>query len=202
MRAVFLISVVVFEVGSAICGAAPSSIAFIIGRAIAGVGAAGVSGGIVRLASLFRVSSSLTFGQISVIAFTLPLHKRATYQAAFGALTGIASVIGPLVGGAFTTHVTWRWCFYLNLPLGAVTLVVVFFLLEVPERASTKGTLREKLTQLDLPGTAMIVPGVVCLVLALQWGGITLAVSINCQSSCLYAYFLVSSGVMAVSSLY
>jgi hypothetical protein len=90
---VFLSAIMLFEVGSAICGAAPNSVAFIWGRSIAGFGSAGIfSGGIV------------------VMVHTIPLAKRPLFQGIFGAIFGIASVVGPLIGGAFTTHVTWRWC--------------------------------------------------------------------------------------------
>ena len=105
------------------------------------------------------------------------MHKRPQYQGLFGAVYGVSSVLGPLVGGAFTTHVTWRWCFYINLPLGAVVLVFVFFLLSIPERAGDTGTLSHKLMQLNADGLAPLLPGVVCLCLALQWGGFTYSVS-------------------------
>ena len=92
---IFLGVIGLFEIGSAICGAAPNSTVFIVGRAIAGIGTAGVqSGGVVILVN------------------TLPLAKRPAFQGLFGAMFGIASVAGPLLGGAFTTNVSWRWCFY------------------------------------------------------------------------------------------
>ncbi|KAF2101411.1 MFS general substrate transporter [Rhizodiscina lignyota] len=156
VKAVFLVAILLFEIGSAICGAAPNSIAFIIGRAIAGLGAGGVQSGI-----------------ITIIVYAVPLEKRPMYQGLFGAVYGISSVLGPLVGGAFTTNVTWRWCFYINLPLGGVVMVFVFFLLRVPGRPNTTDTLKHKLLQLNAEGLIALLPGVICLCLALQWGGFT-----------------------------
>ncbi|KAK9414434.1 putative MFS multidrug transporter [Seiridium unicorne] len=158
VKTIFMATVLLFEIGSAICGAAPNSAVFIVGRAIAGVGAAGIFSGV-----------------IIIIVYAVPLHKRPLYQGLFGAIFGLASVIGPLVGGAFTSNVTWRWCFYINLPFGGVALVVIAFLLTIPDRETTKLPLKEKLAQLDAVGTTVLIPGVVCLLLALQWGGLDYA---------------------------
>ncbi|KAK2738275.1 MFS sugar transporter [Myotisia sp. PD_48] len=152
---VFLSAIFIFEVGSAICGAAPNSEALIVGRAIAGVGAAGIfSGGLI------------------IIAYTIPLEKRPMYTGVLGSMYGIASVAGPLMGGAFTDHVSWRWCFYINLPIGAVTIAAIVFFFKHPKQkfpgdSSWKG----RIAQLDLHGAAVFMPGIVCLLLALQWGG-------------------------------
>lgn len=88
---VFLTSVVVFEVGSTICGAAPSSPVFITGRAVAGLGSAGIFS-----------------GAMMIMIPMVPLHKRPMFQSMFGMIFGLASVLGPLVGGAFTSGVSWR----------------------------------------------------------------------------------------------
>lgn len=88
---IFLTLVVIFEAGSALCGAAPNSMAFIWGRAIAGVGAGG----------LFN-------GTMILMMYAAPLEKRPMYMGLFGAVFGVASVAGPLLGGVFTTKVTWR----------------------------------------------------------------------------------------------
>ncbi|EEQ33880.1 hypothetical protein McanCB56680_006470 [Microsporum canis] len=156
VRVNFVVSMILFEAGSALSGAAPSSAAFILGRAIAGVGAAGIFA-----------------GTIMAVVFAVPLAKRPQVQGFMGAVMGIATIVGPLIGGAFTSNVTWRWCFYINLPFGAVAMVVTFFLFDVPDRDSAKQPLIKKLAQLDLPGSAVLIPGVTCLLLALQWGGQT-----------------------------
>lgn len=119
----------------------------------------------------------LKYRQIVCIVHTVPLHQRPKIQGLFGALFGLASVVGPLIGGAFTSNVTWRWCFYINLPLGGVAGIVTAFLLKVPTRDTTKQPLLGKLAQLDVVGTFFLVPSIVCLLLALQWGGQTYAVS-------------------------
>lgn len=158
IRVVYAISVLLFEAGSAICGAAPNSIALILGRAIQGVGSAGIfAGGIV------------------VIVFAVPLRKRPFFQGLGGAVFGVSSILGPLVGGAFTSNVTWRWCFYINLPFGAVALAIIVFLLRIPDRAETKLPTKAKLSQLDAAGTIALIPSVVSILLALEWGGLTYA---------------------------
>ncbi|KAL7940984.1 major facilitator superfamily domain-containing protein [Trichoderma barbatum] len=155
-KPVFLGGIFLFEVGSAICGAAPTSDAFIVGRAIAGLGSSGMFSGLMVI--MFNV---------------IPLQQRPLYQGLFGAVFAVASVIGPVVGGTFTDKVTWRWCFYINLPIGAVSIIVTLFILQLPNQKldpPADGILG-KIMQLDPIGNLVFFPGIVCLVLALQWGG-------------------------------
>lgn len=151
----FLISIGIFEVGSAICGAAPNSVTLIVGRSIAGIGSAG-----------------LFSGALVIIAYTVPMSKRPAYTGIIGAMYGIASVAGPLLGGAFTDGPGWPWCFYINLPLGAITITVIAILFKSPTRKQEqKVPFMVRLRQLDIAGTIIFIIDVVVCLLALQWGG-------------------------------
>jgi MFS family permease len=155
-KTIFLASIFFFELGSAVCGAAPSSAAFIVGRAIAGLGAAGIMN-----------------GAIVIIVVTVPLHRRPMFQGLVGAVFGISAVAGPLLGGLFTEKLSWRWCFYINLPCGAVASAVLIAFLHLPKKENEKATLWQQFKKLDPLGTACLLPSIVCLVLAMQWGGTT-----------------------------
>jgi MFS family permease len=96
----YLVAISIFELGSLICGVANSSLTLIIGRAVAGLGSAGIFS-----------------GALIILAHSVPLEKRPAYSGFIGSMYGIASVSGPLLGGVFTDKATWRWCFYINLPI-------------------------------------------------------------------------------------
>ncbi|KAJ3335684.1 hypothetical protein HDU93_004711 [Gonapodya sp. JEL0774] len=141
-KAVILFAIVVFEAGSAICGAATSMNMLIVGRAVAGLGGGGIF-------SLVQV----------IISDIVPLERRGTYQGLVGGVFGLASVVGPLMGGAFT---------YINLPLGAFTFIVVVFLLKLPVGS---GDLKSQIRRMDFIGTFLLVLGIVLVLVPLSEGG-------------------------------
>ncbi|PKY07850.1 putative efflux pump antibiotic resistance protein [Aspergillus campestris IBT 28561] len=151
---VFLIGVAIFEIGSLICGIAPTSGALIAGRSISGLGA-----------------GSINAGAIVIVTNTIPLRKRPIYIGCLGCVHGVVSVLGPLIGGLLTDHASWRWCFYINLPIGAITFLVVIFFLSTEEPPSGYLSWREKLQTMDLLGLLFLVPAILTLLLALEWGG-------------------------------
>jgi MFS family permease len=153
----FLISMLIFEVGSLICGVAPNSKALVVGRAIAGLGAAGLS-----------------VGGVSIVSFTVPPAKRPMMMGIIGMTYAIAAVLGPIIGGAFTDRVTWRWCFYINLPIGGVAAIAIFFFFHLPAAAAPpQVSWSKKLLHVDPVGIALAMGGITCFILALQYGGNT-----------------------------
>ncbi|CAG9998536.1 unnamed protein product [Clonostachys byssicola] len=157
VKRVFIGSVFLFEVGSLISAAAPSSSVFIAGRAISGVGSAGMTG-----------------GSLLIIAQCVPLQSRPTFIAMIGAMEAIGYIMGPLLGGAITDKASWRWCFWINLPVGAITAIVMQILLKPPQSKSnmlSSLTILEKLRRFDWFGALTLSAGILSLILALQWGG-------------------------------
>jgi MFS family permease len=155
---IYLIALFLFELGSLICAVSPSSTTLIVGRAIAGVGGGGVAN-----------------GSFLLIAYCVPPRQRPTLIGLMGAMYGLAAIVGPLMGGAFTDNpsLTWRWCFYINLPLGVLPAVIVVAFISPFTGGGKHGkvSLADQLKQMDLPGTLFLLSAIVCLLLALQWGG-------------------------------
>ncbi|ODN74642.1 hypothetical protein, variant 2 [Cryptococcus amylolentus CBS 6039] len=163
-RWIYLSAIATFEAGSAICGAAGSMNLLIVGRAVAGLGGAGMWN-----------ATYLIGGEL------IPFSKRPGYFGLFGVSYILASVMGPLVGGAFTdmSDEGWRWCFYINLPVGGVVLfLLLIFLPDTAKLIPFDGQFDHrptwlKLLRIDWLGGALSVGFVTCLGMGLQWGGVT-----------------------------
>lgn len=143
-------SLVIFAAGSAITGAGPTMSIVILGRAIAGIGGGGILT-MVNLSALNPARRSLIIylplvQTDIVIVDLLPLAERGAFFGIVGSVWAIASAIGPPIGGALASAGQWRWLFYLNLPLTAIAIVLVFFFLRIKEPQTT---MQEKLAQMD-----------------------------------------------------
>ncbi|KAL9011524.1 MAG: hypothetical protein Q9173_003632 [Seirophora scorigena] len=156
LKSSFLISIFTFELGSLICGVAPNSTTLIVGRAIAGLSAAGIGS-----------------GSCTIIAFSASPKKRPLFTGIIGTNYGIAAVVGPLLGGAFADKVTWRWCFYISIPIWAISAGIIFMVFQTPGAAKPNiATLREKLLQMDPVGAMLVMGLVISYILARHYGGV------------------------------
>ncbi|WP_449334217.1 MDR family MFS transporter [Streptomyces chattanoogensis] len=145
-KGVFLTSIVLFLIGSALSGMAQDMGQLIAFRAVQGLGAGG-----------------LMVGVMAIMGDLIPPRERGKYQGMMAGVMAVAMVGGPLVGGTITDHLGWRWTFYINLPLGAVALIMVTAVLHLPKKRSQ--------ARIDYIGSALLTIGITALVLLTTWGG-------------------------------
>ncbi|WP_225993907.1 MFS transporter [Actinomadura rudentiformis] len=145
-KRLFQTSIVIFLIGSALCGVAQDMTQLIAFRAVQGLG----GGGLMVLV-------------VAIVGDVVPVRERGRYQGLFGAVFGVSSVCGPLLGGWFVDNLSWRWVFYINIPIGILTLIVIAAVLHAV-------SVREQ-HKIDYLGTLLIVGWAVGLVLMTTWGG-------------------------------
>ncbi|KAF9904277.1 hypothetical protein EC991_002881 [Linnemannia zychae] len=174
-KTMYLTACTIFLVGSVGCGAASSMTMLILFRAVQGMGGSGL------------------FSLMLIIATDLfeSLEKRAKFQTVVSLAFGVSGVVGPLLGGVFVEHSSWRWCFYLNLPFGVVAFGLIAIFLDIPFERSN---LRRKLARVDFAGVALVIAAVLCLLLPLAWGGTTYA----WNSGVVIALFVISAVLVVV----
>lgn len=150
-RSLMILFFFIFTISSLLCGVASNIGVLIIGRVIQGIG----GGGIISLA-------------IILIADITPLSKRGIYMSVNGVIYALSSVIGPLLGGFFTDNLSWRWSFYINIPVGILCSILFILFFKTPMK---KSSLMEKIKRIDFLGTFSLIGCLVCTLIALNWGG-------------------------------
>lgn len=154
LRPIFLTSIAIFMCGSLLGATAPSSLVFVVSRAVCGLGTAGV-----------------IQGCFYMLVHVVPLRKRPLVTGSLGAIESVATVAAPSLGGVIIGGLSWRWCFWINLPVGALAFIVVAFALKLDQKDQSHMFWKEKIVELDLIGNALFVPSLTSLFLALSWAG-------------------------------
>ncbi|KJK60390.1 drug resistance transporter EmrB/QacA subfamily protein [Aspergillus parasiticus SU-1] len=137
VKYVFLASIVIFEIGSLIAGVAPTTATLVLGRSISGMGCAGIISGV-----------------FTMVVQSFPLRRRPFFTGIAAGVEGASATVAPLLGGALTDSISWRWCFYINLPIGGLSFLLILLFFQDPQKNARH-----------------FVPSITSMLLALQWGG-------------------------------
>ncbi|KAH8989226.1 MFS general substrate transporter [Lactarius hatsudake] len=176
-KPVLYTAIFIFSLGSALCGAANNLTWLIVSRAVQGIG----GGSIIQLVD-------------TTIADIVPLRdSRGKYVGFLGATWGVAGLVGPLLGGVLSDHVSWRWCFWINLPIGSIAGVILFFFLNLNPHQGM--SLRQHLSQFDFLGLALLLSGVACVLVGLNKGGTTWSSATTIALLCVGPMLLVLAGI-------
>ncbi|KAF2754565.1 permease of the major facilitator superfamily [Pseudovirgaria hyperparasitica] len=156
IKGVLIFNNIIFLIGAMTCALAPSSIVFILGRALSGVGFAGEMSGC-----------------FAVLVHIVPLHRRPLFAGLMAAMESCAIISAPIIGGALTQSVGWRWCFWISLPIGGIALMLLVFIFSDPRTCVEDNlTLAEKIKELDLVSNCLLIPCLTTLFVTLSWAGV------------------------------
>lgn len=153
-KKIFTIAITIFLVGSVLCGMSQNMTELIFFRGLQGLG----GGGLMALS-------------LAIVGDIIPPRQRGRYQGYFGAVFALSSVVGPFLGGLFTDHLSWRWIFYINIPLGLVAMALISLRLHLPVHKTEH--------RIDYLGALLLSASVVSLTLSMVWGGSKYAWSSN-----------------------
>ncbi|KAI0170014.1 MFS general substrate transporter [Hypoxylon sp. FL1284] len=156
MKFVYIAFIVIFEIGSLLAALSTSSMMLIIARAISGIGGSGILN-----------------GGSAIVAAIVPIAERSFLNGIILGCFAIGQAMGPLIGGALTQGITWRWCFYINLPMGGLVVCLFVFVVRfpIPTLSNKNTSLLDKMLGLDFVGFVTFAAASTMILIALQWGG-------------------------------
>ncbi|KAI2618941.1 MFS general substrate transporter [Hypomontagnella submonticulosa] len=156
IKVVFITFIIIFEIGSLIAALSTSSMMLVIARAISGIGGSGMLN-----------------GASTIVAATVPIAKRSFLNGIILGCFAVGQAAGPLIGGALTQELTWRWCFYINLPVGGLVVFLFIFIVRLPvTRLSEKRmSLLDRILEIDFVGFFVFAAAAIMFLIGLQWGG-------------------------------
>lgn len=184
-RYVFMAALGIYLVGSIVAAAAPNGIALIVGRALQGLGCSGCLS-----------------GSVLIINFTAAPSSRPGLIGIWIGVFMSATILGPVLGGVFTSEVTWRWCFWINLPVGGVAILLQILFLHIPKHVKlAPATWKQVILHMDIPGFSFLLTSLICFTLALEWGGLTKPWSDGSVIATLVLFVVLTIGFVGVEWL-